>query len=132
MRVACAANDTIRRKRAMIYKVVFHINLPDEVAFNQGLNNIINLLKSIPGKEHDIVMLLNGPAVSMVAEDECLPFHERITGLHGQGVRFQACRNALQKFEVDPESLISECEIIPAGITAIIELQNDGFAYIKP
>ncbi len=116
----------------MIYKVVFHINLPDEVAFNQGLNNITNLLKSIPGKENDIIMLFNGPAVNLVAGNASEPFHERIKVLHGQGVRFQACRNALQKFEVDPGSLIEECEIIPAGITAIIELQNAGFAYIKP
>ncbi len=116
----------------MTYKVVFHINLPDEVAFNQGLNNITNLLKSIIGQEHEIIMLFNGPAVSMVAGEACLLFHERIMELHSKGVRFQACRNALQKFEVNPDALVAECEIIPAGITAIIELQNAGFAYIKP
>ncbi|MDR9501251.1 MAG: DsrE family protein [Desulfurivibrionaceae bacterium] len=116
----------------MVYKVVFHLNLPDEVAFNQGLNNITNLLKSIPGQEQDVIMLFNGPAVSLVAGEGVLPFHERIKELHAQGVRFQACRNALQKFEVDPDTLVAEGEIIPAGITALIELQNTGFAYIKP
>ena len=116
----------------MVYKVVFHVNLPDEMAFNQGLNNVTNLLKSIPGQEHDVIMLFNGPAVSLVAGDDSLPFHERIKELHSKGVRFQACRNALQKFEVATDTLVAECEIIPAGITAIIELQNDGFAYIKP
>lgn len=116
----------------MVYKVVFHLNLPDEVAFNQGLNNITNLLKSIPGQEQDVLMLFNGPAVSLVAGEGALPFHDKIKELHAQGVRFQACRNALQKFEVDPATLVAEGEIIPAGITALIELQNDGFAYIKP
>lgn len=55
-----------------------------------------------------------------------------IQGLSAQGVRFQVCDNALKRFEVQPDSLIAECEIIPAGIVGLIELQNQGFAYIKP
>lgn len=116
----------------MIYRVVFHVNSADEVAFAQGLSNITNLLKAIPDQEHDVVMLFNGPAVTMVAGDACAPFQERVTELHGQGVRFQVCRNALQKFEVAIDSLMAECQVIAAAIPAIIELQNAGFAYIKP
>lgn len=91
----------------MVYKVVFHMNLSDEGAFSRGLGNAKNLLKSISGKEHDhdIVMLLNGQAVTLVAGDSCSPFYERIKELHGQGVRFQTCRNSLRKFELDAESL---------------------------
>ncbi len=116
----------------MLYKAVFHINAKEEFSMNQGLNNVTNLLLDITEHEHDIIILFNGPAVSMVAWDDCLPYLERIKDLKDQGVRFQACRNALKKFEVSPDNLIEECEIIPAGITALIDLQNDDFAYIKP
>ena len=116
----------------MLYKAVFHINLDDDTPMNQGLNNVTNLLLAIPDHDHDLIVLINGPAVRLVAEDGCDPYIERIKNLKGQGVRFQACRNALNKFDVDPDKLVDECEIIPAGIVALIELQNDGYAYIKP
>lgn len=116
----------------MTYKVIFHHNLNDEMAFNQGLNNIMNLLKSTPEEKHEIVMLFNGPAVSLMAWDDCLPFLERIKEFHARGVRFLVCENALDKFEVNREDLIEECVLTPAGITALIDLQYQGFAYIKP
>ncbi len=114
----------------MIYKAVFHLNLNEEMPINQGLNNVTNLLNSV--EEHEVIMLFNGPAVSLVAWDDCLPFLERIKDLHKQGVQFQACENALEKFEVSRDDLIEECTIIPAGITTLIDLQNKGFSYIKP
>jgi len=116
----------------MIYKAVFHMDMNDESLINLGLNNITNLLMAIPEHDHELVMLLNGPAVSLMDWDNCLGFLERIKDLHGKGVRFQVCKNALEKFEVSPDNLIPECEIIPAGIVALIDLQNDGYSYIKP
>ena len=50
----------------MTYKVISHLNLNNEIAFNQGLNNVMNLLKTIPDEENDIAMLFNGPAVSLM------------------------------------------------------------------
>jgi len=116
----------------MQYKAVFHVDQKDGQVFNLALNNVINLLKAIPGQEHDLVVLLNGPAVGLAAREEAAPFLEMIQGLSARGVRFQVCDNAMKRFEVKPDSLIAECQIIPAGIVGLIELQNQGFAYIKP
>lgn len=116
----------------MTYKAVFHMDLNDENLFNLGLNNVTNLLLAIPEHDHELIMLFNGPAVSLMAWDDCLPFLERIKDLHAKGVRFQVCQNALEKFEVTTENLIEEAEIIPAGIVVLIDLQNAGFSYIKP
>jgi intracellular sulfur oxidation DsrE/DsrF family protein len=116
----------------MQYKAVFHVDQNDEQVFNLALNNVTNLLGAIPGQEHDLVVLLNGPAVNLMAWDGVAVFLERIQGLKGQGVRFQVCENALKRFEVDRDSVIAEAQIIPAGIVGLIDLQNQGFAYIKP
>jgi len=78
------------------------------------------------------VVLLNGPAVALMAGDAIASFGERVRGLVVQGVRFQVCANALQRFEVRREDLMAECQVIPAGIVGLIDLQNQGFAYIKP
>jgi hypothetical protein len=116
----------------MEYKVVFHINLPDGAAVARALGNVANLLKGIGGQGHAVVVLLNGEAVTLLAGAGYPPFADGVKELHGQGVRFQTCRNSLRKFAVDPAVLPGEFEIVPAGIIALIELQNDGFAYVKP
>ena len=116
----------------MQYKAVFHVDQKDGQVFNLALNNVINLLKAIPGQEHNLIVLLNGPAVSLLVREESASFLEMIQGLSAQGVRFQVCENALKRFEVSRKSLIPECQIIPAGIVGLIDLQHHGFAYIKP
>ena len=116
----------------MQYKAVFHVDQNDEQVFNLAVNNVINLLNAIPEQEYDLIVLLNGPAVALMTREAVVSFLERIQGLVAQGVRFQVCDNALRRFEVSRKSLIPECQIIPAGIVGLIDLQNRGFAYIKP
>ncbi len=116
----------------MIYKAIFHVDQNEEPVMNLALNNVVNLLSAIPEQEHDLVVLFNGPGAKLVAWDDVVPFLERIKELVAKGVRFQVCRNAMVRFEISEDMVIDECEIIPAGIVALIDLQNDGFAYIKP
>ncbi|MBC8208151.1 MAG: DsrE family protein [Desulfobulbaceae bacterium] len=116
----------------MQYNAVFHVDQNDEQVFNLALNNVINLLNAIPGQEHDLIVLCNGPAVALLHWDNAVFFLERIKTVLDQGVRLQACDNALKRFEVDPAQLIDGVEIIPAGIVALIDLQKGGYAYIKP
>lgn len=42
------------------------------------------------------------------------------------------CRNALRAFDIPEEDLCPGCEPIPAGVVALIKLQQQGCAYIKP
>jgi intracellular sulfur oxidation DsrE/DsrF family protein len=116
----------------MQYKAVFHVDQNDEQVLNLAINNVINLLGAISGQGHDLIVLLNGPAVGMMTRAAVVPFLERIQELAAQCECFQVCANALKRFEVSRESLIAECQIIPAGIVGLIDLQNQGFAYIKP
>ncbi len=115
-----------------MYKAIFHVDQNEEQVMNLALNNVVNLLKAIPGQEHDLVVIFNGPGVSLVAWDDVAAHLERIKALVGEGVRFQVCRNALVRYEIAEDQVVEECEIIPAGIVALIDLQNDGFSYIKP
>jgi uncharacterized protein len=78
------------------------------------------------------VLLFNGPAVTLLQSDACAPYREEIWQLQQARVSFKVCRNALNRFNVDPDNLIEGCEIVPAGVVALIELQRDGYAYIKP
>lgn len=116
----------------MIYRAVFHVDQDDITPFGIALANVGNLLRAIPEKHYDLVLLFNGPAVALLHTDRCADFREEIWQLQQARVSFKVCRNALNRFNVDPDSLIEGCEIIPAGVVALIELQQDGYAYIKP
>jgi len=116
----------------MIYRAVFHVDLAEIEPFSLALANVGNLLRAIPEKHYDLVLLFNGPAVTLLQTEQCTDFREEIWQLQQARVAFKVCRNALNRFNVDPEDLIEGCEIVPAGVVALIELQQDGYAYIKP
>lgn len=116
----------------MAYKAVFHVDQNEEPILNLALNNVSNLLNAIPGKDHDLVLIFNGPAARLVTRGSIEVLLDRVRDLKARGVRFQVCKNAMERFEIPKEELVEECEIIPAGIVALIDFQNDGFSYIKP
>ena len=116
----------------MTYKAVFHIDLENNQLFTLGLNNITNTLAALEGQDTEFIMLANGPGVAMLSGKNVEEHLPHIATLISKGVRFQACNNALKKFEVAPSTLAPGVEIIPAGIVGLIDLQNSGFAYIKP
>jgi intracellular sulfur oxidation DsrE/DsrF family protein len=116
----------------MIYRAVFHIDMDDPKVFALGLANVGNLLRAIPEHHYDLVVLFNGPAVTLLQTDQCAPYREEIWQLQQNRVSFKVCRNALNRFNLAPEDLVEGCELVPAGVVALIDLQQDGYAYIKP
>lgn len=116
----------------MTYKAVFHIDLEDDQLFTLGLGNITNTLAALEGIKTDFILLANGPGVAMLADKKVAPYLAQIEELRAAGVHFQACNNALKKFQVNEKDLAPGVKVIPAGIVGLIDLQNDGYAYIKP
>jgi len=114
-------------------KVLFHINELEK--WDTALGNMINLLKDAGEDAVDAVVLANGPSVNAYGIDNKLSV---MKGLSERGVRFLACRNSLRKMCSSGDSCINEenlpsfIETVPAGITAIIKIQSDGYAYVKP
>lgn len=111
-------------------KVVFHIDLNDENIFRLALTNAENLLKARP--EAQTHLLVNGPAVKFLCPANSSDALDRAENLLRQGVSIQACENALRAFGISKEELLPGCATVPAGVVALIELQQQGCAYIKP
>ncbi len=122
-----------RRARMKRLKVLFHINEIER--WDTALGNIINLLKDAGEDAVDAVVLGNGPSINAYGNETKLSV---MKGLSERGVRFLACRNSLRKMCSSGDSCIAEdalssfIEVVPAGITAIIRIQSDGYAYVKP
>lgn len=116
----------------MEIKAVFHIDWEQEENLKMAITNITNLLKIVPQEGKDICVLANGPAVKLFQQARALGYASDIQGLSDKGVHFRVCNNALNHFGVAKDSLVSPCEVVPAGIMELIRLQAEGYAYIKP
>jgi len=109
--------------------VLFHVNEPDRWA--HALLNIANLLRDVGAERVTVEVVANGPAVRAYAEGDGETLRQ-MRELHGRGVTFVACRNALRMQSIPEESLPPFVTVVPAGITEIARKQAVGFAYIKP
>jgi uncharacterized protein len=113
-------------------KAVFHLDLDQEDRLILALTNIKNLFKEIPAQQCEISVVANGKAVNLFKKSQVADHAKTIEELHASGVHFKICNNALTAHQIRKEDLIDVYEIVPAGILEIINLQQKGFAYIKP
>lgn len=104
-------------------KVVVHVDDVDKVTMAQG--NVHNLLAAMPTSE--IVMVVNGPAVTTLTGDKWTAFLQA-----NPMVEVDACQNALRSHQIATTDLVAGAKVVPAGVARIVELETQGFSYLKP
>ncbi|MGM0405807.1 MAG: DsrE family protein [Thermoplasmatota archaeon] len=107
-------------------KVVFHLN--EEKNTNEVLANIRNLKKDMDDVEAEL--LVNGMAVRDFVQNS--NYEGRVKTMVGNGIVVKVCSNSLKGLRIEEEELIEGIEVVPAGVTELVEKQNEGWAYIKP
>jgi len=117
---------------SMKAKAVFHVDWENDENILMALNNISNLLKSVPPENASVCVLANGAAAKLFRREQAFQYASDILSLSEKGVRFLVCSNSLKNFGISREELVESCEVIPAGIVELIRLQAEGYAYIKP
>lgn len=115
----------------MHYDLLVHVDSDDAAVLGLALANIVNYRAALPQDQFHVVLVANGPAVKqfVLQEQTHAPV---IADLHAAGVSFRMCNNALTKFGIAPETLQTTCEVVPAGVVEVVDLQRKGYAYIKP
>ena len=126
------------QEQSGIDKVVFQVDENDPKVMNLALNNVQNLLAYYKekGRKVQIEIVTYGPGLNMLRQDTS-PVKDRISALalENQDLQFSACGNTLEgmtKREGKKPPLISEAKLVPAGIARIVELEKQGYAYVKP
>lgn len=115
-------NDT-NSQGGIKMKVVFHV---DEInKWQEATNNIYNLLKL--RSDAKIVLLVNGSGIQSYQLKRAQTFIAE-----NPNVSFHACQNAMNAFHMLQDELPLGVEVITAGVLDLIELQEQGYAYIKP
>ena len=115
------------------HKVLIQVSTNDARTHRLALNNAENLQKSLGRENVDIEVVAYGPGLSLLTlESSQAP---RVRGLLINGIRFTACGDSIKKSQHSsgriPE-LINGVTVVPAGVTHIIKLQEQGYVYLRP
>lgn len=103
-------------------KVVFHIDELEK--WSETGKNVKSLIKASP--ETTIVVSVNGIAITGYLDSANAEF------LDLKEVVFHACANAMRANHISESSLPEQVIVVPAGVLDLVELQSQGYAYIKP
>ncbi len=118
--------------------VAIHVDQNDPQVMNMALNNAANVTKYYEsiGDTVEIELVAYGPGLNMFVEGKS-PVADRISvmSLELENLSFSACGNTHRKMSAKAGHdvpLMSEATVVPSGVVRLIELQENGFAYVRP
>ena len=119
------------------HHVAIHVDQNDPHTLNMALNNAQNLAAYYEeqGDEVVIEMVAYGPGLHMLVDGKS-PVKDRIETMSLElPITFSACANTIAGMEKrtgQAVTLLDEAEVVPSGVVRLIELQEEGYAYIRP
>ena len=132
------ATTAMAQAEGQTHKVAIHVDENDPAVMNMALNNVQNLSSyyAEQGDEVTVELVAYGPGLTMFIEDKS-PVADRISAmaLEMDNLSFAACENTHRAMSAKAGAeipLISEATMVPSGVVRLIELQEDGYAYIRP
>jgi intracellular sulfur oxidation DsrE/DsrF family protein len=118
--------------------LILQVNTNDPAAMNLALNNATNVTQYYKdaGEKVKIEVVTFGPGLHMLREDTS-PVKTRIEemALSTPEVSFKACGNTqekMQKAENKDIPIVRQAEVVKSGVVRVMELQELGWAYVKP
>ncbi|WP_340252179.1 DsrE family protein [Sulfitobacter pontiacus] len=122
----------------VMHRVAIHVDENDPKVMNMALNNAANVAayyESV-GDEVTIELVAYGPGLNMFISGKS-PVEQRIStmSLEMENLSFAACGNTHRKMSEKAGKeipLIDEANMVPSGVVRLIQLQEEGFAYVRP
>ena len=119
------------------HRVAIQVDQNDPAIMNMVLNNATNVIQYYRGRNEDVdvEIVAYGPGMHMLRADTS-PVADRIKKLKEMGkVQFSACNNTkqnMEKTEGHAISILPEATVVPAGVVRLMELQEQGWSYVRP
>lgn len=120
------------------HRLILQVNTNEPAAMNLALNNAANVeqhYKSI-GQRVQIEIVAFGPGLNMLRDDTS-PVKERIKSLAetSRSISFAACDNTrtnMSRAEQKEIPLVSQATVVSSGVVRVMELQEQGWSYVRP
>jgi intracellular sulfur oxidation DsrE/DsrF family protein len=121
-----------------VHKVAIQVSQNDKAQMDLALNNAQNVMEyfKAKGETVSVEIVAYGPGLHMLRADTSL-VKDRIgpMSLKYPNLKLIACANTQArqaKAEGKPVPLIGEATLMPSGVVRLMELQAQGYAYIRP
>ena len=122
------------------HRVAIQVDQNDPQVMNLALNNATNVIEFYRGKNEDVDVdiVTYGPGLHMLRDDTS-PVKDRIKRLKELAfpgkIQFSACNNTkqnMEKAEGKAVPIISDATLVPSGVVRLMELQEQGWSYVRP
>ncbi len=114
-------------------KVVIQVSSSDPATQALALNNAVNMQTALGMDNVTVEVVAYGPGLSLLTNKSTQA--KRVSSLAMQDITFSACANTMSKIEKKTgkkPQLIEGVGVVPGGVIRIMELQQQGYAYIRP
>jgi intracellular sulfur oxidation DsrE/DsrF family protein len=121
-----------------VHRLILQVNSNEPAMMNLALNNATNVAQYYQdlGQKVNIDIVTFGPGLHMLRDDTS-PVKARIRSLSESqpSISFEACNNTRENMgraEGKEIPLISEAKLVKSGVVRVMELQEQGWTYVKP
>ena len=122
------------------HRIAIQIDQNDPQVMNMVLNNATNVIEYYRAKNEDvdIDVVAYGPGLHMLRSDTS-PVQDRVKRLKDMvfpgKIQFSACNNTrqgMEKAEGHAIPILSDATVVPSGVVHLMELQEQGWSYVRP
>jgi intracellular sulfur oxidation DsrE/DsrF family protein len=122
------------------HRIAIQVDQNDPQVMNMALNNANNVIDYYRARNEnvDVEIVTYGPGLHMLRADTS-PVKDRIKRLKDLAfsgtIQFSACNNTkqgMEKAEGRTIALLPEATVVPSGVVRLMELQEQGFSYVRP
>lgn len=131
---AATARDITKKA----HRLVLQVNTNDQAMMNLALNNATNVEQHYKelGQKVEIEIVTFGPGLHMLRDDTS-PVKDRIKAMaeKSPAISFKACGNTqenMNKAENKAIPLVSQATLVKSGVVRVMELQEQGWSYVRP
>lgn len=135
---AAPAQVMQRPVAAKPHRLILQVNSNEPAMMNLALNNATNVVQYYKdlGENVKIDVVTFGPGLHMLRDDTS-PVKARIKAISEStpSISFEACSNTrenMSRAESKEVPLISEAKVVKSGVVRVMELQEQGWTYVKP
>lgn len=111
-------------------KLVIQVSDADPKKWALALNNAKNVQQDLGKSNVEIEIVAYGPGLGMLKMDS--EVSNRVQEAQNDGVRLVACENTMTNQKISKDDMLPKIGYVKAGVTQIMQRQQQGYAYVRP
>ena len=129
-----AAEASHSKENPKKHKIFYHLNDAGVDKARAVLTNIQNHVDVVGWQNIEALeLVVHGPALrTFLAKDLDPDVRGKLETLFAGGLKFGACQITMTRQKIAIREIVEGVTAVPSGVARVMELQELGYAYVKP